>query len=483
MKVSTEPIAAREVELTIEPEPEVVERAMRQAARRLSRVRPVAGYRPGRAPYVMVERMFGRDTILNEALRYLGPDLYEKALAEAELEPYAQGQLDVESEDPLILKASVPLRPTVTLGDVDALSITPEPEAVVSEEQIAEELARLQRANAELKPIERPAEMGDVVQATILGTEGEETVVDRRDVQLILDEDTPPPGFVEAVTGMSAGETREFTLTYPDDYEEERLAGKAVQFSVSVAQVYEMLEPELDDDLAQTVGDYETIDELREAIAENLRRRLAGEARQREADAALEALVEAAEVAYPAVALDEEIQAELQRFESRLAQSGLNLSTYLNLSGQTMEQLMEEVRPVAERRLTQRLVLSEYARAQSLSLSNEELQRGVLSMAASYGERAQEVLEQFSDQRNLLPIYGDLLTQKALRHLVAKLTGRPWEEDTEDESADEKPEDETSSEEPTAQQQDAEPVADVAVDADSDQASGPDGGTVPEEDL
>ncbi|MGC9360440.1 MAG: trigger factor [Anaerolineae bacterium] len=468
MKVSTEPIADREVELTIEPEPEVVRRAMRQAARRLSRMRPIAGYRPGKAPYVMVERVFGRDTILNEALHRLAPDLYEKALKEAELEPYAQGQLDIESEDPLVLKASVPLQPTVALGDVDSLSITPEPEVAVSEEQIADELTQLQRANAELEPVERPAEMGDVVEVTILGTEGEETVVDQRDVQLMLEEDTPPPGFAEAVTGMSADETREFTLTYPDDYEEERLAGKAVEFSVSVAQVYEMLTPELDDDLAQTVGDYETIDELREAVAENLSRRLEAEARQREIDAALEKLVEAAEVAYPVAALDEEIQHELQRFESRLVRSGLSLSTYLNISGQTMEQLMEEVRPVAERRLTQRLVLNEYARAQSLSLSNEELQRGVLDTAASYGEHALEVLEQLNDQRNLLPLYGDLLAQKALRHLVAKLTGRPWEEDAEEASGDGEADDASVSEEPVAEAA-AEPASEGATEADAEQ--------------
>jgi trigger factor len=466
LKVSTEPIADREVELTIEPEPAVVERAMRQAARRLSRTRPVAGYRPGKAPYLMVERVFGRDTILSEALHRLAPDLYEQALKEAELEPYAQGQLDIESDDPLVLKANVPLQPTVTFGDVDTLTIDPEPEVAVSEGQIADELARLQRANAELEPVERPAAMGDVVEATILGTEAEETVVDRRDVQLMLDEDTPPPGFAEAVTGMGADETREFALTYPEDYEEERLAGKAVQFSVSVAQVYEMLTPALDDDLAQTVGDYDTIDELREAVAENLGRRLEAEARQREADAALEELLENATISYPSAALDEEIQHELHRFESRLAQSGMNLSTYLNISGQTMEQLMEDVRPVAERRLKERLVLTEYARAQSLSVSNEELQRGVFDVAASYGERAQQVLEQFNDQRNLLSLYNDLLTQKALRHLVAKLTGRPWEDVAEEGSEGDGPEAVSVSEEAAA-----EPTSEGAADVDTGQES------------
>ncbi|MGI6381509.1 MAG: trigger factor [Anaerolineae bacterium] len=432
MKVSTESIATREVELTIEPDPQVVQRAMRQAARRLSQARPVAGYRPGKAPYAMVERTFGHERILNEALYHLAPELYEQAINEAELKPYAQGQVDVESEEPLVLKASVPLEPTVTLGDVDALSVAPEPEVAVSEEQIVEELERLQRAHAELEPVERPAAQGDVVQTTILGTEGEETVVDRRDVQLMLDDTTPPPGFVEAVAGMSAEETREFTLTYPDDYDEERLAGKAVQFSVTVSTVYQVDTPELDDDLAKTVGDYETLDDLREAVAENLKSRLDAEARQREADAAVEALVGVSEVEYPAAALEDEIHNELHRFEARLGQSGLNLSVYLRLSGQTMEQLQEEIRPRAEQRLVQHLVLREYARSNEVQITDQELQQGVWNVAMSYGERAKEVLDQFQESRNLLPLYDDLITQKGLRHLVARLTGRPWEEDAQE---------------------------------------------------
>jgi len=114
-----------------------------------------------------------------------------------------------------------------------------------------------------------------------------------------------------------------------------------------------------------------------------------------------------------------------------LGQSGLNLAAYLRLSGQTMEQLTEEMRPRAQQRLVERLILREYARGQSLEINDQELQQGVWNVALSYGERAQEVLEQFHDRRNLLPLYEDLMTQKALRHLVARLTGRPWEENAE----------------------------------------------------
>jgi len=277
-------------------------------------------------------------------------------------------------------------------------------------------------------PVDRPAQLGDAVLADILGTEGEETVVDRRGRQLVLDETNPPPGFAEAVAGMTAEETREFTLTYPDDYSEERLAGKAVQFRVTVAEVYEVVVPELDDEFAKTVGDYETLEELREAVAKRLERSMETEAREREADAALEALVSVSEVAYPAAALEDMLQSELRRFEAGLGRSSPNLAAYLRLSGQTMEQFREKMRPLAEQRLVQRLALIEYARSNALTLSDEELQQGLWDVAASSGERSQEVLEQFNDRRNLLSFYSDLVAQKALRHLAARLTGRPWEE-------------------------------------------------------
>jgi trigger factor len=161
LKVTSETIAPREVELTVVPEERAVEQAMRRAAREASRQQPIPGFRPGRAPYTLVERRLGRDNILLQALQNIGRDLYSRAIKESGLDPFETTQFSISSEDPVELKLRVPLKPVVNLGDYAALHVDPEPEVVVTDEQVDEQLASLQRSHAENEPVERPVQMGD----------------------------------------------------------------------------------------------------------------------------------------------------------------------------------------------------------------------------------------------------------------------------------------------------------------------------------
>jgi len=347
LKVSTETVATREVTLTIEPDAERVQRAMRDAARHISRYRPVPGFRPGKAPYAMVERIFGRDVILSEALNGMADSLYRDAIREAGIEPYQRGQLEVESQDPLILRLSVPLAPEVKLGNVDELHVEPEPEVSVSEAQIDEEIERLRRAHAEYETVERGAQRGDQVEAAISGTADGEQIIDRPSATIDLDDELQPPGFGEALAGLAAGETRSFSLTYPEDFEDESLAGKKVDFEVTVTTVRKRTLPEVDDDLAKMVGDYDTLGELREALGEQLKARLQNAARLREAEAAIDALVAASQVAFPEAALQQAIDDIIATQRSRLQQIGFTWENYLRMMGKTEQELREEVRPNA----------------------------------------------------------------------------------------------------------------------------------------
>ena len=432
MKVSTETVATREVTLTIEPDPDRVQRAMRDAARQISRYRPVPGFRPGRAPYAMVERIFGRDVILNEALNGMADSLYHDAVKEAGIEPYEHGQLEVESQDPLVLKTNVPLAPEVTLGDAEELHVDPEPEVSISEEQIDEEIERLRRAHAEYETVERGAEHGDQILASITGTAGEEEVINRPSATVDLDDELQPAGFAEALTGLSAGETRSFSLTYPDDYDDENLAGKNVDFEVTVSTVRKRTLPEVDDDLAKMAGDYDTLVDLREALGEQLKTRLQNEARSRESEAAIEALVGVSQVEYPDAALQHEISDILAAQRSRLQQIGFTWENYLRMVGKTEQELRDDVQEDAERRLVRRLVLTEYARAEEIKIASAEVANVMSSIAASYGERAEEAMQSMANSGMMLSIYSDLMTRKAARRLTAKLTGREEELEAEE---------------------------------------------------
>jgi len=205
LTVKTEPVATREVLLTIEPDPETMEKAMRKSARDISRMRPVPGFRPGKAPYGMVERIFGRELILNEALNDIASDLYREAVKEAGLEPMEAGQLEIDSQDPVVLHVNVPLLPEVTLGDYKAIHVEPEPDVTISEAQIANEIEAVRRRHATYETVERAAQMGDQLAANSKGTSEGETLFDQKDLSIDLDEQVPPPGFAEALVGALAG--------------------------------------------------------------------------------------------------------------------------------------------------------------------------------------------------------------------------------------------------------------------------------------
>lgn len=424
MKTTTETVSTREVLLTVEPDPETVDKALRKAARMFSQWRPLPGFRPGRAPYALVERTFGREALLEQAVKDLAPELYRQAVAEAKIEPFDEGQLEVSSQDPLVLKFRVPLGPVVTLGDYRALHIEPEPEVVVTEAQIDAEVEAIRRRHATYEVVDRPVQFGDQVVATIIGTHEGQELVNQQDATLNVVDELRPAGFAEALVGMRAGESREFALTYPEDYDDENLAGKNVTFNVTIKTVRQANLPEINDDLAKMAGDYETLAELREGLAAALKQRLENEARAKEADAAIEALVSVSQVEYPAVALEREINATLENQKARLRQIGFTYENYLRMIGKTEAELREEIRPEAERRLVRQLVLAEFARAEGLEVKREEISTEAVRIASRYGERANEVLERLSSPRATLSIHADLLIQAAVKRLTDLLTGR-----------------------------------------------------------
>ena len=374
MKVTSETVATREVQLTVEPDDQTVRRALRKAARAISRYRPISGYRPGKAPYALVERLYGHDVILNEALNDLGNEVYRDAIKEAEVEPFSPGEMDIASQEPLVLTFRVPLMPSVTLGDYATIEIDPEPEVALTDEQIDEQVEMVQRRHAEYTPVEdRPVALGDQVVASIHGESEGEVVVNRQNTTLDISDALMPPGFGEALVGMTTEEPREFSLAYPEDFDDEELAGKNVDFTIEIATIREVELPALDDDLAKAAGDYDTFEELREGVAESLKARLEGEARAREAQAAVEALVALCEVEYPEAMVQEQLDVAIRNQAGQLAQMGFAWERYLEMVGQTEDDIREQLREGVEKDVVRRLVISEFAQAEKLQVAQDEL--------------------------------------------------------------------------------------------------------------
>ena len=368
MKVETERLENCQMALTIEVDEKRAKRALRSVARRISRQAKIPGFRPGKAPYNVVARYFGKEALSKEVLDELGDAVYKEALEEAGFEPFGQAQLTDYETNPLVLKMIVPLAPVVELGDYRQMRLEPE-EAAAREEEINEVLRRIQEQNAFWEPVKRPAQWGDLAIVDIEGTVKGETVVENegRELSLKADSPQPLPGFNEKILGMTVNEQREFTLTYPEEFENDYLAGQPAHFTVHLHDLKEKVAPVIDDDLARTVGSYETLEDLKA----ELRRELQAKAEQEFPNRALAALVEGAKIEFPPIMLEKGIDDWLEEFDRTLKQQSLNLENYLVMRKLTEEEFRTEVSLQVEERLKRSLALGKLAELEGLDIESD----------------------------------------------------------------------------------------------------------------
>jgi trigger factor len=283
VKVAAQEIEHSQVVLDIEVEDERMERAVDQAYRRIVQRLNVPGFRKGKAPRALVERMVGREALVEDAVEQLVPQVVEDAVKQQELVMVARPSLEVISTEPLQVKATVPVQPKVELGDYQSLKIEATP-AEVTDEQVEAVVTRLQDSNATWEPVERAVELGDRIAIDLLAKAGETTVMESKDAEYVVSTDGPQPaeGFAEALVGQAIGETRNLTLKLPDEHRDTELAGKDADFTVTVNWVKAKVLPPLDDTLPSVVGtEFESLDALRTAIRENLSARVGWPTRRR----------------------------------------------------------------------------------------------------------------------------------------------------------------------------------------------------------
>ncbi|MDH7486362.1 MAG: trigger factor [Anaerolineae bacterium] len=422
MKVTSEELPDRQVVLTVEVEEERTQRALQQAAHRLSKRIRIPGFRPGKAPYPIVLRTVGEDHLRAEAFKAIGQQLYEEALKEAGIEAYAQGMLEDVQWGPLTFKVTVPLPPRVELGDYRALRVAPDP-VIVLDEEVDEALQQWRERYAEWVPVERAAAYGDMLVMDIVGHVGEQEILNHQNWEWVLREESSGslPGFDAALAGLKAGDSRSFDLTYAEGSSR---AGQTAHFEVAVHSVKARELPPLDDEFAQTVGEeYETLDALRESIRGKLRA-------QREAESnyeskALDALVAQARIEFPPLMVEEELDDLLEEHDRVLRQQqGLPLDDYLRLMHKSKEEYRQEQRPLAEQRLRRRLALSEFIEQEGLAVTEEEVDEEIeRRVAAQPEERAERARGLFASPNGRQMLRNDLLTRKALLRLLTIARG------------------------------------------------------------
>lgn len=431
MKVDTNELADRQVELTVEVPSDQLQIALQKAARRISKQMKIPGFRPGKAPYGVVANKVGEDVLLEEVIDEIGQDVYRQALDEADIEPFAAGILqEIVSQRPLVLRYSVPLSPKIELGDYRSLRI-PHEEREVEDEAVEEVMEELRQSQALIEPVERPLQMGDVavvdVEADLLKPDEDEEgrLLEDKSASILLEEETdwPVPGIAERLLGLSVEEEAEFDFQFPEDYGNEDLRGKEARFKLRCVDVKSRILPEWSDSLAQNLGDYEDLLALRIGVRERLQEQQERQTRQDYQDEVMETILEQAEIVYPPSLLEREIDDMIHDLGHRLERQGLTLDQYLELEGKEQDELREEIKPEAESRLLRGFALGQLVEEEGLEVGETEIEAALDKVVEPLGEQAEQLRTQLNTPAYRRQIELDLLTEKAVEQLAAIARG------------------------------------------------------------
>ncbi|MBN1890372.1 MAG: trigger factor [Thermoflexales bacterium] len=386
MKVTTQMLENRQLELAVEIEDEHVQQALRQTARQLAKQVRIPGFRQGKAPHHMIVRRVGEEALYEEMLRSMGPKWLEEALKEADVQLFRPVEMSDVQRDPLSIKFTIPLPPLIDLGDYRSLRV-PHQAPLVSEEQVDQALEDIRQRYAVLEPVE-----GDVAQAgqaasldvTAVDSQGEEIDLssfadEDGSISVMLDEksDALVPGFAAQLIGAKIGEEKTFSLPMADDVEDESLRGEVLTFTARLEDLRARYVPPLDDALAQTVGNYETMDELRQVVRDNLQERMKAQTEAMYVDMCFNRLTESARIEFPPVLVEEELDGYIEELRQRLQRQKMSFEDMLKTRKQSEADYRDEMRPRASQLLKQKLAASAFVDAEGLRSAGGQADEGL----------------------------------------------------------------------------------------------------------
>lgn len=428
MNISKEITPDRQAIVTVEVDTDQMQGALKRAAQHVSRIRPIPGFRPGKAPYEMVERAFGKDLLVEEAVQDLSRTVYRQVLTDAELKPVDAGTLDVVQKDPPIFKYTIPVVPEIKLGDYKNIRLAPE-EPTVSDDEVNEVIDRFQRTQATVVPVTRSVQPGDVVTVDVQGGVPNVEPVQEKDLRVTVgDKRQLHLPFDEQLVGMNAGETREIDHIYPDDYQDEQYRGKTAHYTVTVNDIKETQLPELTDEFAQAISQFKTLDQLRGNIRDILYRQKQQDEQVKFANRVLEEITNQSEIAYPPVMLQHEVEHDLEHLKQDIKRLGLTWENYLRLSGKNEAQITQDLKPAAEKRLKQLLVLGELINTEAIQATPEEVKADIerrVQQAVDDGGNASVARRAYNQKDARENIEFNLRVNKVLSKIVAIAKGEP----------------------------------------------------------
>ena len=420
MKVTREKTENSQVFLSIEMEPAEVEESLAKSYYRLVKKTNIPGFRKGKAPRAILERYIGKESLLEDALNNLLPQAYEKAIKEQKIEAIAQPHIEIAQTDPVVFKAIVPLKPTVKLGGYHHVHITPEP-VELTEDDIDAAIDQLRHRQAIWQPVERPVDFDDLVVLDIKSDIEGKPFINQKAVQyqVLHDLPFPAPGFAEQLPGMKRGEDKEFKLQFPLDYPRGDLAGKEPLFKVKVTEIKQERLPELDDEFARQIApEFKSLASLREKVAADLELKAEERAKIDYEERVIEAVVDLTQLEFPPILVGMEINRLLKEQSRRLQMGGKALDEYLRSINKTEEELREELRPLATKRVTRSLVLGKVAEEEKIEANDSEINEEIGNMTKSAAENKDELQKFLNTPQPKESIKQLLITRKTIQRLV-----------------------------------------------------------------
>ncbi|MCI9446385.1 MAG: trigger factor [Lachnospiraceae bacterium] len=402
MSVQVENLEKNMAKLTIEVSAEELEKAIQAAYMKEKSRISVPGFRKGKVPRVMIEKMYGPEIFFEDAANMLITQEYPKAVEESGLDVASRPEIDVtqiEKGQPFIFTAEVAVRPEVTLGEYKGVAVT-RIDASVTEEELNQEIERERKSNARTITVEdRAVEDGDTAVidfegfmdgVAFEGGKGENH-------SLVIGSHSFIEGFEEQLIGKNAGDELDVNVTFPEEYHAQELAGKPAVFKVKINEIKTEELPDLDDEFAQDVSEFDTLAEYKESVEKKLMERKEAEGKRAQENEAIDKIVEASQMEIPDVMIESQVQSMLEDFANRISQQGLSMEQYMQFSGATTEQMQEQMRPEALKRIQSTLVLEEIAKKEDIQVSEEDIDNELDRMAGMYGMQADQLKEYMGD--------------------------------------------------------------------------------------
>jgi len=417
MNVKSTEQANNAAKIVVEIEKQEFEVALTKAYNKVKKDIAVPGFRKGKAPRKVVEGMYGAQVFYEDAVNEIFPEIYTKAVVEQKIKAVggpSVSAMDVTEEGNIVLTIETALYPEVTLGQYKGIEV-PRAAVTVTDEDVEAEINRMAERNSSIQTVERPVQTGDTV---VLDFEGFDNGVafeggKGENYSLKIGSGQFVPGFEDALIGLSAGDEKDIDVTFPENYTPE-LAGKPVVFKCKIHEVKETIMPELDDEFAKDVSEFDTMEALRADIREKQLKTRQDNADRQFENAAVELAAQKMTAEIPACMIDEQVDKHLDQFAYQLQMSGMTMDDYAKMMGGDMESLRSSMRPMAETTVRSNVLLSAIVEAEGIEVSEEEIEAEMQKVAEQYQMELDQVKAAVSAEN----VKADLAAQKAVKLIV-----------------------------------------------------------------